>query len=124
MNKGNVEITNLSKRLGQKQILDNVSLTVSSHEVVGVIGANGSGKTTLLRLISGLLYPDQGKISVNNHFVVPGMLGELPTSIGVLIETPLFLPYFSGYQNLQMLASIQDKISSVDVEDNMRRVGL
>ena len=124
MNKGNVDVVNVSKNLGKKQILDNVSLTVNSGEVIGVVGSNGSGKTTLLRLISGLLYPDQGEIKVNDQLVVPGMLGKLPVSLGVLIETPLFLPYFSGYQNLQMLASIQDKISSADVQDNMRRVGL
>lgn len=119
-----VKLVNVSKKLGNQQILQNVNLLVSPGEVVGIVGSNGSGKTTLLRLITGLLYSDTGEVVVHGKKVSPGMLGDLPTSIGVLIETPGFLPSFSGYRNLKMLAGIRDEVNSEQIRKTLEQVGL
>ncbi len=60
MVKSIVEIKNVSKSYGKKQVLKNVSFSIPSGKIIGLIGKNGMGKTTLIKLISGLLRPDQG----------------------------------------------------------------
>lgn len=114
----------VSKKLGGKEVLKQVSFSISEGEVVGIVGANGSGKTTLLRLATGLLYPDQGEVRVAGKPVRPGLLGDLPISIGALIESPSFLPYLSGLKNLLLLASIRNQINEDKIRETLKQVGL
>lgn len=114
----------VSKKLGGKEVLKQINLSISEGEVVGIVGANGSGKTTLLRLATGLFYPDQGEVRVAGKPVRPGLLGDLPASIGALIESPSFLPYLSGLKNLLLLASIRDQVNESNVRETIQRVGL
>lgn len=114
----------VSKKLGGKEVLKQINLSISEGEIVGIVGANGSGKTTLLRLATGLIYPDQGEIRVAGKPVRPGLLGDLPVSLGVLIESPSFLPYLSGLKNLLLLASIRDQVNESKVRESIQRVGL
>lgn len=57
-----LECKNLSKKYGRKQALDNVTLSLESGKIIGLLGPNGSGKTTLIKLINGLLAPTGGKL--------------------------------------------------------------
>lgn len=59
-----IEIENLSKRFSEKEVLNDLSLTIDKGAVFGLVGLNGAGKTTLIRLLLGLLEPDRGKCSV------------------------------------------------------------
>ena len=88
----------------------------------GLIGRNGSGKTVLLKCICGFMYPDEGTISVAGKVV--GKDEDMPKDVGVIIETPGFLPNYSGFKNLFFLAKIQNKISKSDVANAMQEVGL
>ncbi|GAC42651.1 ABC transporter ATP-binding protein [Paenibacillus popilliae] len=117
-------IKTVSKKLGRKQILQHVHLEVQPGETVGITGENGSGKTTLLRIIAGIIYADQGEVYVNRKKIQPGFVGNIPTSIGILIEHPAFLPQFTGFENLYMLAGIRNKISKQTITDCMQQVGL
>lgn len=114
----------VSKKLGGKPIIQKATLSVAQGDVVGIVGANGSGKTTLLRLATGLFYPDQGEVRVAGKVVRPGLMGDLPVTIGALIESPSFLPYLSGLKNLLLLASIRNQVSEERVRETMVRVGL
>jgi sodium transport system ATP-binding protein len=60
---------NLSKRFGDVQAVDNVSLRVRAGEIVGLLGPNGAGKTTILRMIAGILTPDEGCVEVGGFHV-------------------------------------------------------
>lgn len=74
----------LSKRYGSVLALDNVSLTLQSGKIVGLLGPNGSGKTTMIKLINGLLTPDSGTISICGNPPGPkskAMVAYLPDSI-------------------------------------------
>ncbi len=76
--------TDLTKRYGRVVALDNVSLTLTSGRIVGLLGPNGSGKTTLIKIINGLLTPDGGSVTVCGN--TPGPLSKadvayLPDSI-------------------------------------------
>jgi ABC-2 type transport system ATP-binding protein len=114
----------LSKKLGNKYILKDIDLKVNSGEVIGITGKNGSGKTTLLRIIIGLMYPSKGEVSIEGRKLTPGFLGNLPTNVSALIENPNFLPGFTGFQNLKMLASIRNKINDEDIKKTIELVGL
>ncbi len=66
-NKNILEVKKISKSLGKKPILKNISLALEPGKVVGLLGPNGSGKTTLFNLIIGKIFPDQGTINFNNQ---------------------------------------------------------
>ena len=57
-----LEIKNLYKNYGEKQVLNNITLTVPRGKIIGLLGKNGTGKTTLIKLINGLLTPTKGEI--------------------------------------------------------------
>ena len=60
-----LECKNLSKKYGHKQALDNITLSLGSGKIIGLLGPNGSGKTTLIKLINGLLAPTSGELFIN-----------------------------------------------------------
>ena len=66
-----LECKNLSKKYGRKQALDNITLSLESGKIIGLLGPNGSGKTTLIKLINGLLAPTGGKLFINGN--TPGV---------------------------------------------------
>ncbi|SMP00264.1 ABC-2 type transport system ATP-binding protein [Laceyella tengchongensis] len=117
-----VKLENVSKIIDQKQILSQVNLEVAEGKIVGLVGRNGSGKTMLFRMISGFVYPTEGRIFVFDKEV--GKDGTFPQDVGVIIETPGFIPEYSGFKNLKMLASLRNKISDADIEQVMEQVGL
>lgn len=115
----------VTKSLGRQVILSDLDLTVDFGEIVAIVGPNGSGKTLLLRLLCGFAYPDKGRIHVDGRDLShPGWVGPLATNVGILIETPGFLPYLSGFDNLYMLALIQKRIGPPQIRETMKRVGL
>lgn len=117
-----IEIKNVTKIIKHNTVIDNISLTINSGEITGLKGINGSGKTMLMRLVSGLILPTSGEISINGK--VLGKDITFPHSIGTLIETPAFLDSYSGFQNLRLLASIQGKISDEEIREAIRAVEL
>jgi len=66
-NKNILEVKTISKSLGKKPILKNISLALEPGKIVGLLGPNGSGKTTLFNLIIGKIFPDRGTINFNNQ---------------------------------------------------------
>ena len=117
-----VEVTNVSKKYKDRMLVDNVSFELKKGEILGIVGLNGSGKTVLLKCICGLMEYSSGTIKVNEKII--GKECEYPKSMGVIIETPGFLPYHSGIKNLEYLASLRKKISKQDIKDVLVKVGL
>ncbi len=117
-----VKIENYSKKIRKKTILDNINLSLEGGNIYGIKGINGSGKTMLLRAICGLIYPTFGTVSINNE--VLGRDVSFPRSVGALIENPAFLPNFTGFNNLKMLASMKNTITDSDVCAAIDAVGL
>lgn len=115
-------VEHVEKSFGKERVLTDVNLTIHRGEIYGVVGNNGSGKTVLMKCICGFLKPDRGQIYVNG--VQVGKECDFPDRLGVIIETPGFLPNLSGYQNLKILASLKARIGRKEIEDCMRRVGL
>ncbi len=117
-----ISIHDVTKNFRGNVVLNNVSLEIGSGTVTGLIGRNGSGKTVLMKCICGLIPPTTGSITVQGKRV--GRDVDIPDNIGVIIETPGFLPNFSGYKNLMQLARIKRKIGKNEVRAAMERVGL
>lgn len=117
-----IEVKNVVKRWGKNTVLKSVDLEVNKSEIVGIIGHNGSGKTVLMKCICGFITPDSGKITVSGKRL--GKDIDIPKNIGLIIETPGFLPNFSGFGNLWQLAKIRGKISKDDVRGAIKKVGL
>ena len=103
-------------------MLAEVSHDFEEGKIHGIVGNNGSGKTVLMKCICGFLLPTKGKIFVNCKQV--GKDCDFPDDIGIIIETPGFLPNLSGMKNLQILASLKRRIGADTIRDTIRRVGL
>ena len=117
-----IELENVSKSFGEFLVLNNVSAGFEAEKIHGIIGSNGSGKTVLFKCVCGLMYPDKGKILINGENY--GLKKRAPQSIGVIIESPGFLPQYSGYRNLKFLADINRKVRKEEIRETMRTVGL
>ena len=117
-----IKLSHVTKRYGRETVLDDVSAFFRAGEIHGIIGRNGSGKTVLLKCIAGLSSVDQGVIRVGRKVI--GRDVENPPRMGAIIETPGFLPNYSGYRNLKFLADIRGRIDGEDVCEAMERVGL
>ncbi len=112
----------LYKAFGKEPVLEDVSLSVPYGRILGVVGGNGSGKTVLMKCICGFLRPDKGMVTVGGRRI--GKDCDFPQSIGVIIETPGFIPGMSGYRNLKVLASLKGKIGKKEIEQALKQVGL
>jgi len=117
-----IKLTNVTKIIHKNTVINDISCEMQSGKVYGFQGINGSGKTMLMRLISGLIYPTKGTLSINNKTL--GKDITFPNSLGIFIENPAFLESYSGFENLQMLSSIQQKINNDDIKKILERVGL
>ena len=117
-----VRLEDYCKSFKSAEVLKNINLTLESGKVIGLKGKNGSGKTMLMRAISGLILPTSGKVYINDKEL--GRHISFPPSIGILIENPSFISNYTGFKNLKILASIQNRISDDEIRDAIREVGL
>lgn len=117
-----IELINVSKQLNKVDILEDINFTFESGKIYGLKGKNGSGKTMLMRLISGLMYATKGKVLVDGKIL--GKDIEFPQNMGLLIENPSFLNEYTGFQNLKMIASIQNKIDDKKIKNTIKSMGL
>ncbi len=117
-----IEITSLNLTLTKTEILKNINLTFEKGKIHGLIGRNGSGKTMLMKCICGFVKPTSGEIKVNGEIV--GKDCDFPKNMGIIIETPGFIPYYSGYKNLKLLADLNKKADKEKIKETMKKVGL
>lgn len=117
-----IKVEHIYKSFGKDTVLQDVSLSIEPGQIFGVVGNNGSGKTVLMKCICGFLRPDKGKIMVNGQQV--GKDCDFPDSMGLIIETPGFIPNLSGFQNLKILAALKGKIGRKEIKESILRVGL
>ena len=117
-----ISVKNLSKDFGQERVLHSVTRDFEKGKIHGIVGNNGSGKTVLMKCICGFLIPTEGEVIVNGKRV--GKDVDFPPGLGLIIETPGFLPNMTGVKNLEILASLNKKIGLEEIASAIRRVGL
>lgn len=118
-----LQVDHVSKVIGKKTILHDVSLSVERGEIFGLLGPNGSGKTTLIRTVVGLIKETEGTITVNGFFLKEQFTSAMK-SIGAIIENPEFYDYLTGYQNLKHFANMHEGITSERLDEVIALVKL
>ncbi|MGM9878659.1 MAG: ABC transporter ATP-binding protein [Bacilli bacterium] len=103
-----LEIKNVSKKIGKKQILKDISLEVREGEVFGFVGPNGAGKTTLIKTMLGLYKQDSGTIKIKGLDINKDFEKAME-NIGAIIENPEMYDYLSGKDNLYLYSKIGRK---------------
>ena len=117
-----LEIKNLEKKFGKNTILKDVNLTFTDGKIYGFVGRNGSGKSVFLKLICGFYTPTSGEILLDG--VNYTLSNAFPENTRALIEKPKFLPDLTGYENLELLASLQNKIGQKEIEETLKKLNL
>ena len=117
-----IEVKSLYKSFEDKEVLKDINSVFENGKTNLIIGQSGSGKTVLMKCIWGFLNPSSGKILVNYKEI--GKDVDFPEDIGVIIETPGFLPNLTGMKNLEILASLQHKIGKERIQEVLQTVGL
>ena len=117
-----IKVDKVIKKFGSDIALSNVSIEFERGKIYGVVGRNGSGKTVLFKTIIGFLKPTSGEVIVGGKEI--GKDTDFADNIGIVIETPGFLSSYSGYKNLEYLASIKNRIGKKEIKESMERVGL
>lgn len=117
-----IEVRNLSLTLGKKEILKQISLKLEDGHIYGLVGNNGCGKTMLMRCICGFIRPTCGEVLVDGKQV--GVDVDYLPDAGVILETPGFIPYYSGCRNLKALADIRGLAGREEIRDTLTLVGL
>ena len=117
-----ISVQHVYKDFNGEEVLKDVHHDFEAGKIHGIVGNNGSGKTVLFKCICGFLFPSKGKILVDYEQVGKDM--DFPEDMGIIIETPGFLPTLTGIKNLQLLASLKRKIGNKEIREAIRRVGL
>lgn len=117
-----IEIENASKIIKGKMVLEGISYTFQKGITYGLKGINGSGKTMLMRLISGLIYPTDGRVMISGKEL--GKDISFPEHMGLLLENPAFLDSYTGLKNLKLLADLNVNVEESDITDALVKVGL
>ena len=115
-------VKSATKYIKKALILDDVNIQLTGGKIYGLKGPNGSGKTMLMRLLCGLIRPTSGEVWIDGKKLGKDM--DFPESVGLLIENPAFLPNYTGYENLELLAQIRGKIGTEEICQSLLEVGL
>ncbi|HGL0219822.1 TPA: ATP-binding cassette domain-containing protein [Streptococcus pneumoniae] len=117
-----ITLKNIQLELKKTCVFQNLNFSCKQGEIIGITGANGSGKSVLFKLIAGLYSPSYVEVLINGENIVPER--KIPANLGALIEEPGFINYYSGFKNLQYLASIRGVVGNQEINDTLKIVGL
>lgn len=130
-----LEVSHLSKKIGGRDIIKNLSFSIKAGEIFGFLGPNGAGKTTTIRMMVDLIAMDEGTIQILGNDITKDREKTL-AGIGAVVENPELYSYLSGLENLRQIARIrglgEDKIQEVvalvgltgRIKDKMRKYSL
>tara|TARA_B000000475_G_C15965107_1_gene434660 strand:+ start:125 stop:850 length:726 start_codon:yes stop_codon:yes gene_type:complete len=110
MNSDRLRLTNIEKILGSKKILSDITFTISANEIVGLLGPNGAGKTTAFYIAAGLIFPNQGRVLINNNDVTDTpMHTRANLGLSYLPQEASIFPDLSVENNLLGIAELTNK---------------
>ena len=112
MSNSRLSLINIEKTLGSKKILSDVSFSIGANEIVGLLGPNGAGKTTAFYIAAGLIFPNQGRVFINDKDVTKDpMHARANLGLGYLPQEASIFPDLSVEKNLEGIAelSTEDK---------------
>ena len=112
-----LELKNVSVSYGDRQVLNNLSLSINKGEIMGLLGPNGVGKSTIFHLITGLIKPNYGKILINKDDATKKPIYERNTKYGIG-----YVPQYGGYfSNLTLFENLLS-IAEIQIKDKRKRL--
>lgn len=117
-----INLNQICKSYKNRVLFHNMNFTVDKGRCVGIVGSNGTGKSVLFKLITGIETPDKGEVWVNNQRI--GYEVDFPSEVGILVNQPGYIEYYSGFKNLKLLAEIKNIIDDQVIREYMKLVGL
>lgn len=117
-----IYVKDLSLKIKNETILSDINLHIEKGKITGLVGRNGCGKTMLMKCITGFVKPTSGEVVFNEKRIGEDI--DFPKDTGIIIETPSFIPYYSGRKNLLELASLNKKIGKKEIDKVLEKVGL
>ena len=118
----NIKLSDITKTIKKKTVLDNINLEMHAGTVTGFNGINGSGKTMLMRMITGLIRPTSGSVYIDDKELHKDI--SFPPSVGALLENPAFIDGYTGKENLKLLAGIRGLVTGDEIDEILDFVGL
>lgn len=119
-----LEVQSLTKVIGKKKVVDQVSFSVNKGEIFGLLGPNGAGKTTIIRMIVSLINRTDGAVIINGNNL-DEQFKETMSEMGAIVENPEFYKYMSGYKNLKHYANMAlKKVSDERINEVVKLVKL
>ncbi|MGL4571488.1 MAG: betaine/proline/choline family ABC transporter ATP-binding protein [Clostridium sp.] len=111
-----IEIKNVTKKLGNNVILDDISLSIDSGSLVVLIGSSGCGKTTTLKLINKLITPTSGEIFIDGKPLSKENTIDLRRRIGYVIQNTGLFPHLTTKENIELIPKLKKEKSLKDIE--------
>ena len=124
--KFNIVATNLTKKFGDNEAVKDVSFSVKKGEIFGFLGPNGAGKTTTIRMLTTLLHPTSGNITLNGYDVVHDQT-HVRKSFGIVFQDPSLDTDLTAYENMEIHAvmyGVPKDVYKKRIEDLMKLVEL
>ncbi|MDK2802353.1 MAG: ABC transporter ATP-binding protein [Oscillospiraceae bacterium] len=118
-----LELKNVTKKINNKTIVDNITFSIKKGEIFGFIGPNGAGKTTTIKMICGLYNITSGDIYINNKNISKN-LEESLGCIGAIVENPEMYKYLSGRDNLKIISRMYNNIDKERIHEVIKLVKL
>jgi osmoprotectant transport system ATP-binding protein len=111
-----IEIKNVTKKIGNKTILNDISLSIDTGMLVVLIGSSGCGKTTTLKLINKLIKPTSGEIYINDKPISKQNEIELRRNIGYVIQNTGLFPHLTIKENIELIPKLKKEKSIEEIE--------
>ncbi|EPZ43323.1 MULTISPECIES: ABC transporter ATP-binding protein [Alicyclobacillus] len=118
-----VELRNVTKIIGNKRIVNDLTFDIHEGEVFGLLGPNGAGKTTTIRMLVGLISISQGQVRIQGFDVAKDYARAI-RQVGAIVENPEMYKYLTGYQNLLQYARMGSGIDRRRIDEVVEFVGL
>jgi len=118
-----VQIKNVTKKIGKKVIIDDLTFDVHSGEVFGFLGPNGAGKTTTIKMLLGLMSITKGEMYIDGLNVEKDFEKAI-AKVGGIIENPDLYKYLTGYQNLIHYFRMYPDLKRERIDEVIKIVGL
>lgn len=110
-----LKLEHVTKRMKKKTVVDDISMTINSGEIVGFLGPNGAGKTTTIKMIMGLFNITSGDITVCGHNVKTDYQAAMQ-NVGAIVENPDLYKGLTGRQNLAYFGQFYGKEAVENIE--------
>lgn len=114
-----IKMNNVGKTVKGVELIKNINLTLDSGNIYGFVGDNGAGKTVLFKVLLGLMKKTSGIITIDGY-----VLTDLLKDVGFIIERPEYIPYYTAYKNLAVIAAYNKKAGDARIREVLEMFGL